>query len=209
MFLVGGWILIVMVLPIIERLRHLPPSRPTPNVPPLEGITDLSNVILDTARPRLNIVIEGLIVVALAVAILFLPRELDPRQQRFPSVKHEMVFLVLTTIFIAYQLVAHGIEFLRLGRSRWLENHLAKRALAAQGRITASDSGTVRYEFLDYTSSLLRGRGRDHTLGLYEDMPLSILYDPENPSLNMPIVGLQFHRKHSLPLAGLQREAQH
>jgi hypothetical protein len=30
---------------------------------------------------------------------------------------------------------------------------------------------------------------------LYEDMPLTVLYDPDDPTTNMPIVGLQFHRR--------------
>ena len=65
-----------------------------------------------------------------------------------------------------------------------------------KGRIIESDSGTVKYEFLDYANHSLCGAGRDYTLGLYEDMPLSVLYDPDDPSLNMPVVGLQFHRQH-------------
>jgi hypothetical protein len=206
MFLVGGWILIVMVLPIIERLRHLPPSRPTPPYPPLGGITDLSTVTLEAAAPRLNILIEGLIVLASAIVILLLPRELDPLQRRFPGIKHEVVFVVLMTSFISYELVAHGMEFLRLVRSIWLENHLAKRAMTVKGRITASDSGKISYEFLDYTSRLLKGMGRDYTFELYEDMPLSVLYDPDKSSLNMPVVGLQFHRQHRMQLVEWQAD---
>jgi len=67
--------------------------------------------------------------------------------------------------------------------------------MTGNGRIIDSNSGTIRYEFLDYTSRLLYGVGRDYTLGLYEDMPISVLYDPDNPSLNRPIVALQFHRQ--------------
>jgi len=195
----AGWMLIVMGVPIITHLRRLPQSRPTPPLQPLEGIADLGNATLDATTPRLNIILEGLIVVALTIAILFVSRELDPTQRRWPGVRHELLFVIFTTIFAAYQIAVHGIQFFRLVRSIWLEHHLAKRALMGKGRIIESDSGTVKYEFLDYTNHSLCGAGRDYTLGLYEDMPLSVLYDPDDPSLNMPVVGLQFHRQHEAP----------
>jgi hypothetical protein len=102
--------------------------------------------------------------------------------------------VVFTTVFAAYQLGIHGILFFRLVRSIWSERHLAKRAMTGKGRIIQSSSGTIKYEFLDYTSLLRHGAGRDYTMGLYEDMPVSVLYDPDDPSLNMPVVELQFHR---------------
>jgi hypothetical protein len=179
--------------PIIKGLRRLPPPRSVAPIQPLAGVADLRPVTLDTVAPRLNIVFEGLIVVASAIAILFLPRELDP----VPLARHELVLVILMMMFVAYHLSAHGIQFFRLIRSIWLERHLAKRALVGKGRIIESDSETVKYEFLDYTSRLLHGTGRDYTLGLYEDIPLSVLYDPDNPSLNMPVVALQFHRQRS------------
>lgn len=191
----GGWMLIVMGAPIIMQLRRLPPSRPARPAQPLAGIADLGTVTLDTVTPRLNVVLEGLIVLASALAILFLPRELDPAHRRLPMVRHQSLLVAFTMLFIAYQLGVHGILFFRLVRSVWLERHLAKRAMSGKGRvIERRDSGTVQYEFLDYTSRLQRGSGRDYTLGLYEDMPLSVLYDPDNPALNMPVAGLQFHR---------------
>jgi hypothetical protein len=38
-----------------------------------------------------------------------------------------------------------------------------------------------------------------YSLGLYEDMVLAILYDPDDPSQNMPMVALQFHRQTAAP----------
>jgi hypothetical protein len=194
MLFVGGWMLIVMGVPILMHLRRLPPSRPAPSLQPLAGIADLGTVKLDTVTPRLNIILEALIVVASAIAILFLPRELDPARRRLPLVRHELLFVVFTTAFAAYQFGIHGILFFRLVRSLWLERHLAKRAMTGKGRIIQSSSGTINYEFLDYTSLLRHGAGRDYTMGLYEDMLVSVLYGPDDPSLNMPVVGLQFHR---------------
>lgn len=193
--LMAGWMLIVMAIPIIANLRRLPPSRPAPPLPPLAGIADLGTVTLDTMTPRLKVILEGLIVVASGIAIVFLPKELDPTRRRLPGVRHELLFVALTTIFVAYQLGVHAMVFFRLVRSIWLERHLAKRAMTGKGRIIESNSGTIKYEFLDYTSHSLRGAGRDYTMGLYEDMPLSVLYDPDDPALNMPVVGLQFHRQ--------------
>ena len=194
--LIGGSMLIVMGFPIIKQLRRLPPSRPAPPQPaPLAGIVDFRDVALDTIRPRLNIILEALIVLVSVVAILFLPRELNPAQRRLPKVPHELLFVVLTIVFAVYQLGSHGVLFFRLVRSIWLERHLAKRAMTAKGRIIESNSGGIRYEFLDYSSRLVRGAGRDYTMGLYEDMPLSLLYDPDDPSLNMPVAALQFHRQ--------------
>jgi len=198
-FLVAGWMLIVMAIPIITNLRRLPPSRPAPPLPPLAGIADVGTITLDAMRPRLNVILEGLVVVGSGIAIVFLPRELDPARRRLPGVRHELLFVAFTTMFVAYQLGLHGTMFFRLVRSLWLERHLAKRAMTGKGRIVESNSGTIKYEFLDYASHLLRGAGRDHTMGLYEDMPLSVLYDPDEPSLNMPVVGLQFHRQRGAP----------
>jgi hypothetical protein len=199
--LVAGWMLIVIGLPIVTRLRRLPSSRPAPPLQPLASIANFNTAKLDTVAPRLNIILEGLIVVASSIAILFLPTELNPARRRLPGVRHELLFVMLTTIFVAYQLGVHGIQFFRLVSSIWLERHLAKRAMTGKGRIIDSSSGTIRYEFLDYTSRLLRGMGRDYTLGLYEDMPVSVLYDPDNPSLNMPTAALQFHRQGGVPVA--------
>jgi predicted RNA-binding Zn-ribbon protein involved in translation (DUF1610 family) len=196
MLFLGGWMFIVMGAPIITQFRRLPPSRPAPPLQPLAGIADLVPVTLETVTPRLNIVLEALIVVASAIAILLLPREFDPAKRRLPPVRDESLLVILTMLFVAYQLGVHGVMFFRLVRSVWLERHLAKRAMSGKGRVTRrSDSGTIRYEFLDYTSRLQHGAGRDYTLGLYEDMPLTVLYDPDDPTTNMPIVGLQFHRR--------------
>ena len=85
MLFIGGWMLIVMGVPIITHFRRLPPSRPAPSLQPLAGIADLGTVTLDTVTPRLNIILEALIVVASAIAILFLPRELDPARRRLSS----------------------------------------------------------------------------------------------------------------------------
>jgi len=190
-----GWILIAMGGPVIRRFQRLPPSRPTPPLQALTGIADVGTVALEAVTPRLNLILEGLIIVVMGVAIVFLPREFDPAQRRLPGVRHQLLFVILTTMFVTYQLCVHGILFVRLARSIWLERHLAKRAMTGKGRIIASNSGTIKYEFLDYASHLLRGAGRDYTMGLYEDMHLSVLYDPDDPSLNMPVVGLQFHRQ--------------
>ena len=199
----GGGILIVIGAPIIMQFRRLPPSRTAPPLQALAGIAELGTVTLDTVTPRLNIVLEGLIVVASAIAILFLPRELDPAQRRLPVVRHQSLLLMLTLLFAAYQFSVHGILLFRLVRSIWLERHLAKRAMSGKGRvIERRDSGTIKYEFLDYTSRLRLGAGRDYTLGLYEDMPLSVLYDPDDPSLNTPVVGLQFHRTTRIAAVG-------
>jgi uncharacterized protein (DUF983 family) len=88
MFFIGGWMLIVMGVPILMHFRRLPPSRPAPSLQPLAGIADLGTVTLDTVTPRPNIILEALIVVASAIAILFLPRELDPARRRLPLVRH-------------------------------------------------------------------------------------------------------------------------
>jgi hypothetical protein len=197
--LMAGWMLIIMATPIITNLRRLPPSRPAPPLPPLAGIADVDTVTLEVMRPRLNVILEGLVVIASGIAIVFLPRELDPARRRLPGVRHELLLVALSTVFAAYQLGLHGAMFFRLVRSLWLERHLAKRAMTGKGRIVESKSGTIKYEFLDYASQLLRGAGRDYSLGLYEDMPLSVLYDPDEPSLNMPAVGLQFHRQRGAP----------
>lgn len=191
----GGWVLIVMGFPILRHLRRLPPSRPAAPVPPLAGIADFRGAALETITPRLNIIFEGLIVVVSAIAILFVPRELNPAQRRLPKASHEPLFVILTIGFAAYQLGIHGVLFFRLLRQIWLERHLANRAMMAKGRIIESSSGRIRYEFLDYSNRLVSGVGRDYTMGLYEDMPLSVLYDPDSPSLNMPLAGLQFHRQ--------------
>ncbi len=195
MLLFGAWMLIVMGAPIITHFRRLPPSTTAPPLQPLAGTADLRTVTLETVTPRLNIILEALIVVVSAVAILFLPKEFDPAHRRLPAARHEFLLVILTMVFAAYQLGVHGILFFRLVSSIWLERSLARRAMSGKGRvIERSDSGTIKYEFLDYTSRLRRGAGRDYTLGLYEDMPLSVLYDPDDPSINMPIVGLQLHR---------------
>lgn len=191
---VCGGALIFMGAPIIERFRHLPRSRSVPPLQPLAGIADASGATLDAVTPRPHIIIEGLIVVASAAAILFLPRELDPGLRRLPGVSHQLLVVLLVTVFAVYQLGWHSIEFFRLVRSIWLERHLAQRSMMGKGRVIESKSGTIRYEFLDYASQVWRGAGRDYTLGLYEDMPLAVLYDQDNPSVNMPVVGLQFHR---------------
>jgi hypothetical protein len=160
----------------------------------------VDTVRLETVRPRLNVILQGLAVVGSGIAILFLPRELDPARRRLPVVRHELLFVVLTTSFLVYEIAVHGFLFVRLVRSFWLEHHLVKRAMSGRGRITeVSDTGTIKYDFLDYASNLLRGAGRDYTMTLYEDMPLSVLYDPENPSRNMPVVALQFHRQRETP----------
>ena len=131
-----------------------------------------------------------------ATAILFLPRELNPARRALPKLPHELLFVILTTMFAAYQLSIHAVLLLRLVHSIRLERHLAKRAMIVKGRIVDSKSGRIEYEFLDYSSHLMYGAGRDYTMGLYEDMPLAVLYDPDDPSLNMPMAGLQFHRPH-------------
>jgi uncharacterized protein (DUF983 family) len=189
-----GWVVIFMAFPIIRQLRRLPPTRPVRRLEPLEGIADLRTITLDTTTPRLGIIIEGLIVIVSALAILFLPRELNPARPAVPKLPHQLLFAMLTTAFAAYQFVIHGVLFFLLVRSIWLERHLAKRAMTMRGRITDSTSGRIKYEFLDHANQLVRGSGRDYALGLYEDMPLSVLYDPDAPSLNMPVAGLQFHR---------------
>jgi hypothetical protein len=193
--LIGGWMLMVMAIPIITNIRRIPQSRPAPPLPPLAGIADVGTVTLDTMTPRLKVILEGLIVVASGIAMVFLPRELAPGRRRLPGARHELVLVALTTMFIAYQFGIHAMVFFRLVRSIWLERHLAKRAMTGKGRIIESNSGAIKYEFLDYTSRLLRGAGGDYTMGLYEDMSLSVLYDPDDPTLNMPVVGLQFHRQ--------------
>jgi hypothetical protein len=194
---IGIWALVVMGLPIITRLRRLPPSRPVSPLQPLGGITDFHAVTLEIMTPRPNIILEGLIVVISAITVLFLPRELDPARRTLPIVRHELLFVILTTAFATYLLVNHSVSFLRLVRSIWLERHLAKRAMTAEGRIIGrSDSRRIRYEFLDCASRLVRGAGCDYTGKLYEDMPLSVIYDPDDPLLNMPVAGLQFHRQH-------------
>lgn len=191
--LIAGWMLIVMGAPIVTNLRRLPASRPA------AGVADVGAVTLDVVRPRLNIIFGALIAGASAISILFLPRELDPARRRLPAVRHELLLVILTTVFAACLIGVHGVLFFRLVRSTWLERHLTKRAMTGKGRIIESNSGTIRYEFLDYASRLLRGAGRDYTMGLYEDRPLSLLYDPDDPSLNMPVVGLQFHRQRGAP----------
>ena len=191
----AGWMLIGMGSSLVTQVRSLPRSQAAPIVPPLAGIADVGTVTLKTVRPRWNIAFDALIVVASVIAILLLPRELDPARRRLPGIRHELVFVILTAIFAAYQLGAHGIVVFRLVRSIWLEQHLARRAMTARGRITGSNSGIIKYEFLDYSNRLLHGSGRDYTLGLYEDMALAVLYDPDDPSQNMPVVGLQFHQQ--------------
>ena len=200
MLVAAAWMLGFMGFPIIAQLRRLPASIPTPppSQPPT-GFADLGTVTLEVVAPRLNIIVEALIIVAVTAAILFLPRELNPAHRRLPAARHERLFVILTIAFAAYQLVVHGIQFLRLVRAVWLEQHLAKRALAGKGRISESNSGTITYEFMDYTNRLHGGRGRDYTLALYEDMPLTILYDPDQPRFNVPLVGLQFHRPREAP----------
>lgn len=198
-YLVAGWMLIVMAIPIIKNLRRLPPLRPAPSAPSLAAIADVGTVTLDAMTPRQKVILEGLIVVASGIAIVFLPRELDPARRRLPQARHEVLFVALITIFVAYQLALHGIVFFRLLRAIWLERHLAKRGMTGKGRVIESKSGAIKYEFLDYSSHLLRGSGRDYTMGLYEDMFLFVLYDPDDPSLNMPVVGLQFHRRRGAP----------
>jgi hypothetical protein len=193
---IGGWVLIVMGSPIITRLRRLPPSGPTPLLKPLAGIADFRTVTLGIVKPRLNIILEGLIVVGSAIAIVFLPRELNPARRTLPKLPHELLFVILTTTFLTYQLGIHALLFVRLVRSIRLERYLANRAMMAEGRIIDGNSGRIQYEFLDHASRLVHGAGRDYTMGLYEDMPLSVLYDPDDPSLNMPVAGLQFHRPH-------------
>jgi hypothetical protein len=196
--MVCGWVLVFMGAPIIKRFCHLPPSRSVPPLQPLAGIAYVSRATLEAVTPRLRIIIEGLIVVLSAAAIVFLPRDLDPGLRRFPGIRHQLLFVILVTVFAAYQLGWHSIELFRLVRSIGLERHLAQRAMIGEGRVIESKSGRIRYEFLDYASQGLRGAGRDYTLGLYEDMPLSVLYDPDNPSVNMPVVGLQFHRQRGM-----------
>jgi predicted RNA-binding Zn-ribbon protein involved in translation (DUF1610 family) len=191
---IGGWVLIFMGLPVITNFRRLPPSRSTPRLEPLVGIADFHTVRLNIMAPRLSIIIEGLIVMVSASAILFLPRELDPGRHTFPKMSHPLLFVILTTTFATYQLGIHGVLFIRLVRSIWLERHLAKRSMMVTGRITDSNSGRISYEFLDYANLLRHGASRDYSMALYEDMPLSVLYDPENPLLNVPLAGLQFHR---------------
>jgi len=166
-----------------------------PGLTRLAGIADVGTATLDAMTPRLKVIFEGLIVAASGIAIVFMPRELDPARRRLPGVRHELLFVALMTTFVAYQLGVHAIVFFRLVRSIWLERHLAKRAMTGTGRIIESNSGTIKYEFLDYASHLLRGAGRDYTMGLYEDMAFSVLYDPDDPALNMPVVGLQFHHQ--------------
>jgi hypothetical protein len=194
MLVACGLAVMVMGFPLVTRLRHLPPSRPTPSLQPTAGIVDFRTVTLDTMTPRLNIIVEGLIVVIAALAMLFLARELNSARYTLPKMTHQLLFVVLTTIFAAYLFVIHAVLFFRLMRSIWLERHLSKGAVTVRGRVIDSNSGRIKYEFLDHASRLSRGAGRDYTMGLYEDMPLSILYDPDQPSLNMPIAGLQFHR---------------
>ncbi|MBV9147515.1 MAG: hypothetical protein JO065_16495 [Acidobacteria bacterium] len=189
---VGGWVLMAMGYPIFSQLRRLPRDRPAPRLEALSGIADFRAVTLETTRPRLNLLVEGAIVVGSAAAILFLPRELNPARRAFPKVPHELLFVILTTLFAAYQLTIHAVLFVRLIRSIRLENHLAKRAMMVKGRVTESNSGLIRYEFLDYSSQLIKGSGRDYTLGLYEDMPLPVLYDPDDSSLTCRWLGCSF-----------------
>lgn len=191
----GGWGLLFMGFPILGRLRRLPRSRPMLPLKPLSsGIADFRTVTFDAMRPRLNIALEGLIVTISAVAIIFLSRELVPDRRLLPKPAHERLFVVLLMGFAAYEFGSHALAFFRLLRSIRLERHLANGAMVAGGRILDSNSGRIRYEFLDHSNRLMRGVGRDYTMGLYEDMSLSVLYDPNNSSLNMPEAGLQFHR---------------
>jgi hypothetical protein len=139
--LIVGWVLVLMALPIVKGLRRLPPPRTVPPLPSLSGIADLSPVTLDVVTPRLNIIFEGLIVVAATVAMLFLPRELDPAQRKLPLIRHELLLVTLVTMFVVYQFIAHGMELFRLVRSIWLERHLAKRALIAE---VASSRATLK-----------------------------------------------------------------
>jgi hypothetical protein len=189
-----GFVLIVLAIPFISNPRRIPPDRPSPPLPPLAAIADVNTVMLDSATPRLRVIMEGFVAVAAAAALVSLPRELDPTLRRLPVGRHAFLLFALTTIFLLYQLGFHGTLFVRLVRAISLERHLAKRSMTGRGRVTQSESGSIKYEFLDYRSHSLCGTGRDYTMGLYEDMPLSVLYDPDNPSLNMPVVGLQFHR---------------
>ena len=85
--LVAGWILIVVGLPIASRLHRLPSSRAAPPHQPLATIADLDTTKLEAMAPRLNLMLEGLIVVAFVAAILFLPTELNPARRRLPGVR--------------------------------------------------------------------------------------------------------------------------
>jgi hypothetical protein len=85
--LVAGWMLIVMAIPIIKNLRRLPSLRPVPSPPPLAGISDVGTVTLDVTTPRLKVILEGLIVVASGIAIVFLPGSSTRRDGDCP--KHD------------------------------------------------------------------------------------------------------------------------
>jgi predicted RNA-binding Zn-ribbon protein involved in translation (DUF1610 family) len=140
----AAWVLGFMGFPIIAQLRRLPASLPTAPPPqPLAGFADLGTVTLDFMAPRLNIIVEAMIILAMTAAILFLPREFDPARRRFPGARHEGFLVVLTIAFAAYQLIVHAIEFSRLFRAVWLEQRLANHAMTGKGRISDSNSGIV------------------------------------------------------------------
>ncbi len=192
----GTLMLLGMGGAILTELRRLPAPQPTPPLSqPLTIPGDLRNVSLQFTIPRLNIVANLLIVLAATAMIFFIPRELNPAHRRLPTARHELLFVLLTVVLAAYQIVGHGIEIYRLIRAIWVEQHLAAGALMASGRITHWESGAViTYEFLDYASRLQTGKARDLTMALYEDMQMRALYDLDRPWLNIAVVGLQFHR---------------
>ena len=199
MLLMAVWVAGFMGFPIIRQFRRIPASRPAPPPQPLTGFADLNTVTLEVVVPRLNIIVEALITVAATAAIFFLGRELNPAHRKFPGARHQLLLIALTIVFAAYQLIAHGTRLLRLIRAVWLERHVANHAVKANGRINESSSGTITYEFLDYANRTHHGSGRDYTMALYEDMPVTVLYDPDHPQFNVPLVGLQFHRLRAAP----------
>ena len=197
--LTAVWMLVVIGIPIVSRLRGLPPTRPAPVLEPLTGFAHLENADLEGITPRLDVAVEALIILVATAAIVFFPSELNRHRQVLPQARHDLLLVVITIGFIAYQLVGHAVAFYRLLRALWMEQQLAGRAMRGIGRIIDSSSGMITYEFLDYGNSLQRGKGRDYTCALYEDMPVTVLYDPEQPWLNLPAAGLQFHRLRSSP----------
>lgn len=185
---------LAMLVGWIAELRALPKVAVQPRSAPEPEFRILPRSRLQR-KPIDGWVLREIISVPMIIFFIawFLPHELE----HWPSFSGK-AFVLFIYVYFAYALVAHALEVVRLGREWLAEAHLVRRAEATMGRVvdqTPFDQvpNRIKYVFRDGFNHLQRGSGKDYSDQLFEGLQVAVLYDPDDPTWNLPASGLNFH----------------